>query len=216
MKKILTPFIIIVIIHSTSFAQITKGTLLLGGGIGVGTSNSKTDNSNFETKNNYFSINPVVGFTVKENVIVGGDVLYSFSKNSNQPDYSQKNTNLGAGVFVRKYIPITNKFYFFGQGRLGAGYFESKIQNGIDFSSKVKGWGTDIGIVPGISVAVNKKFHLEAGLNSVANISFQHGKREDMSIAGKVTSTSNSFSFTSSLSTVSSSLFFGFRFLLQN
>ena len=214
MKKFITSLSLFLAVLPAAYSQISKGSILLGGGIGFGSYKSKTDIGNPETKKNNFLISPVIGFAIKENLIVGGDIVYGYGKNSNMPISTQKTSNIGAGVFVRKYFPISSKFYFFGQGRLGGGYFETKTESQTNANTKFKGWNADIGIMPGVSVAVKKSFHLEAGFNNVANIGFQHGKGETIISGNKVTTTTNSFSFSSSLSTASSSLFFGCRWIL--
>jgi Outer membrane protein beta-barrel domain len=193
-------------------AQISKGSVLLGGGFGLNTSTA--EQGGFKGKTNGFFLNPAAGVAVKNNLIVGGDLQFNHSKNESVPNYSDKNQTYGAGFFVRKYKLITGKFYFFGQGRIGLSYSKGEnVQTGNSITNS-KGWGTGFSIQPGISFAVNKRLHIEAGFNDIVTASYQHRKIEYGAFSNSERK-ENNFSIATSLSNFSSSLFFGFRFLLN-
>lgn len=87
-----------------SSAQITNGSVLLGGGISGG--RSTVENNNQENKYSSFSVYPSIGLAVKENTVVGLRLTYSHSKSApaNNP-YTQEQKGYGAGLFYRKYMP---------------------------------------------------------------------------------------------------------------
>ncbi|MBI2731289.1 MAG: outer membrane beta-barrel protein [Sphingobacteriales bacterium] len=193
-------------------AQISKGSVLLGGGIGLNTSTA--EQGSYKGKSNGFFLNPAAGVAVKNNLIVGGDLQFNHSKNESLPNYSDKNQTYGAGFFVRKYKLISGKFYFFGQGRIGFSYSKNENVQTTNYTTNTKGWGTGFSIQPGISFAVNKRLHIEAGFNDIVTASYQHRKIEYTPLPNSERK-ENSFSIGTSLSNFSSSLFFGFRVLLN-
>lgn len=196
-------------------AQITKGSVLLGGGLSFGT--SKTEFTNNESKQTNYSIGFSAGVAVKQNTIVGGNINFggSNSKNSNGNTSvtSPKNNNYGAGVFLRKYMPLGKSFYLYGQGGLGYSHSKSVHNTGVDFSSEAKGWNVGLNVTPGIAYALTKKFHLELGFYELAGINYGKSTTENVTIAGTNTSSSSNFGFSTSLGT-STPLNIGFRFLL--
>ncbi len=220
-KKILlfTASLLIVCFLQSS-AQITKGSVFLGGQIGF---NSQTTTSTIvgmsPQKNNGFYISPAIGFAMKDNLVIGFDVTYSHSYNTNNSinyPYDQTNNMFGAGVFLRRYIPLGKGFYVFGQGRLGGSSNTGKInQNAVNLSDDIKGYSFDLGFYPGISYQISKRLQLETGFNNLFDISYQHSTdTQANTYSSDVTkSTTNSFSASTSISNLAS-FTLGLRLLL--
>src|SRR5687767_4852931 len=83
MKKVLLLTIISISLTSISNAQISKSSVLLGGGVNV--NHNKYENTTIskdKTHENYTTINPVVGIAVKENLILGVSLSYGRSENT--------------------------------------------------------------------------------------------------------------------------------------
>ena len=111
-----------------AIGQIPVGTKLLGGNIGLGI--QKIEQSSHVNRSISFVISPKVGKAVKDNVVNGGGLNYSFSerKQSNQPTYTSQ--NVGLYLFKQKYLPIGKAFMVFGEGNIGAGYgWDNDITN---------------------------------------------------------------------------------------
>lgn len=216
-KKILLAVIVICTIATTVDAQIKKGAVFLGGDVGFSLSNtSYNQNSGFSSKakDTYLNFSPVFGKAVKDNLIVGADLGYTYSKNENVYP-AQKNNNYGIGVFVRQYRNLGKGFYIFGQARIGGGY---NTQDATDLTTqpateiKTKGYNVGINIYPGISYTITKKLQLETGFNNLAALTFSHSKAINESNTS--TNVSNAFSLSSSLTNLSG-FTLGFRVLLN-
>jgi len=213
MKKILTlsvlPFLFSVsILH----AQISKGSLFLGGNISGSTVKTESTQPNVTSKQNGLTISPVIGFAVKENLVFGADASYSFFKTDQvYGQYTQKQYSYGAGVFLRKYKPIGKGFYLFLQGRLGGRYDENKYTPGVS-ANNTKRFTTTFGGYPGVSYAINRKLQLETGFNNLLSLNYYHETGKNLDGSG-YSYKSNGFNIATSLDNLSS-LYIGFRLLI--
>ena len=149
-------------------AQITKGSILLGGSLNF--NQSKSDGSSSNINSTYWGIAPSFGIALKENLVYGINLNY----NHNQ---SSSNTYAG-GIFLRKYYPLGNNFYLFGEPSLNYSHQESKVVTPISDNSVYKFWSVDLGLRPGISYALSRKFQLETGLGNLVDISYSKSKTE--------------------------------------
>ena len=212
MGKLFTLIVIAVLTSSSIYAQISKGSILLGGGIGYSNQENKQEGSTVESKTSNFYLSPAIGITVKENLIVGGDLSFS---NQMQENGSNETTTkyYGAGIYMRRYVPIANRFYIFGQGRIGGNIFDGENTQVTDFISNSKGYNINAGIYPGISFQVNKKLHLETGFNNLVYLQYENVKIKTQSLGNIYNYTSKSFSVNSSLNNMSG-LYVGFRLLI--
>lgn len=196
-----------------SHAQITKGSVLLGGGIGA----YKSKTGDVPDQNNYhaWALYPAAGLAVKENTVVGLRLSYARSKSETKSpnDYSlQEQNGRGAGLFYRRYMPLGKRFYLFGDG--AAYYSYTKNKNSLSTSATVQTYN-NIGVTlyPGVSFAVSKKMHLEIGLNNLVDLSYGHTKTVYTANNTTTTATGNGFGFTTNVST-SAPLSVGFRLVL--
>lgn len=216
MKKI-SPFLIFFLIaaYATSQAQITKGSLFLGGDLSLSTVNAKNANDENTIKQNSFNISPVAGIAVKDNFIAGVSLNAGFSENKNPYQATQKGNSFGAGVFARHYKNIRKSgFYVFVQNSLGAGYGEQRYEK-TDYNDlkKVKTFTVNLNIYPGISYAVSRKLHLETGFNNLLYINYSNEKNESWNIAATTATKTNRLYLGTSLNNLSS-LYVGFRVLI--
>lgn len=214
MKKFtLVATTIVVFLSLSSNAQINKGTVLLGGGISG--NSSKTGEGPTQTKNSWFSLAPSIGFAVKENKVMGINLSYSRNKyayNYSPAKYRTIN-GYGGGVFYRSYFPLAKKFYLFGEGN--AFFRFSKQDDEQVYDTKFTRKQTDVGInlYPGVVYAVSKRFHLEASINNLLNVSYY--KTADKSVSQTMTSEikGSGVNFSANVSSASP-LTLGFRFVL--
>jgi hypothetical protein len=192
-------------------AQISKGSILLGGNFSL--SNRKTENSvtpNYFEKNQNFSITPSVGIALSQNTIVGTGLLYKHSS-AKSSGSEQKSNNYGISVFARQYFSLGKSFYLFGEGSLGyiMGKQQFKQNNTVQADSKSK--NINLIFYPGIAYALNKRFQLEAGLSNLLFIGYDvsHSK----SAGYPDTYTTKIFNVGTSLSGAAQ-LTVGFRFII--
>jgi hypothetical protein len=215
MRKLFTCCFIFIFSALFVNAQITKGSLLLGGGIGYNSHKNDTNAGTSISKQNNFFISPAIGVAVKENTIVGGDLYFGTQLQENINNNNAKYTlnSYGAGMYIRKYLPVAKRLYIFGQGRMGANYSNGKSAQAVDYKSTSKGYDVNIGIYPGVSFQVNKKLHLETGFNNLLYAQYSQTKTKTFSFGNETSSTINSFSAGTNLNSFSS-LYVGFRLLL--
>lgn len=214
MKKLFALFLFIYISFSSS-AQISKGSLLLGGDFSLFTEKQKQGIQ--ENNTNGVNFSPLIGTAVKNNLIKGVYMQLGYRNNENinsQFVNKTKNSNYGAGIFLRKYSSIKNNFYGFLQGNLGFSYSKNKNENSTSF---YEGKQTSVGVnmSPGLSYKVSKKLHIEAGLREIASMGYSVTKNRNVVSTTSSDSKTNSFSVSTSLNNFSSNIYFGFRLLLS-
>jgi hypothetical protein len=180
MERIILLSVTILLFAAITKAQITKGSVYLGGSIGASTSKQENNNPTLEGKSSWLSINPAVGIAVKNNLITGVDLKYLHGSSKNFSSQDNKRNGYGAGLFLRKYFPLSNRFYVFGQ--TGAGYFSQKneyIQTpGYPFTITNKQHSISANIYPGIAIHVFKSLYLEAAFNSLLQIGYSSSTTE--------------------------------------
>ena len=188
-------------------AQITKGTVLIGGDVGISGSKYKNENpaySQYVLESQSYSINPSAGWAVKENLVVGGRLIFNFSDYEQQssPNLTSKNHNIGAGIFIRKYQPLGKSFYLFGDAGVGAQSVYRLIEPlQQPFNYKETGYAISATIFPGIAYQVNRHFLLEVALNNLLSVGYEHKNTEDRNAGGNnYKGVNNSYHITSSLS----------------
>lgn len=217
MRKNLLFALIAFVVSSIAHAQIEKGTVLLGGNIGLQSSKEDFSNSSnvTEGKSHYFGFFPAAGIAVKQNMIIGIELGYSHSK-SDKMSYSSddKGSNYFCGIFLRRYFPVLKNFNVFAQPGLAFSKEKREYQYENSITNQ-KSWNIGLGLYPGVSYAVSKRFHLETGLANIANISYRQSKQEELfqSTGQKSSRKRNEFSFSSNLSS-NALINIGFRFFL--
>ncbi len=215
--RILPILLILSIVFFKSQAQINKGSIFLGGQVSYyNQAASSPQVANQTTNNNQFNFTPAIGKAIKNNLIVGVDLTYVYTKTltTNYP-YNQITNTFGAGVFMRRYVPIGKGFYVFGQGRIGGTFNTGKIKQGDpEFDDDIKGYTVSFGFYPGISYQVSKRVHLETGFNNLFYIEYDH-TRDNQTNAGVLTDIkTHTFSAGTSLNNIAA-FTLGIRVLLS-
>lgn len=206
MERITLTTIAILLFATITKAQITKGSTFIGGQISGGKQESKSGSNSQEQNTLYIS--PAIGTAIKQNLIAGVDLTYSHSKNESNGIPGTEWNGYGTGFFLRRYAPIANRFYFFLQGRVGYSHGKSESSSGTNkFTSNANNY--ELGVYPGVSFALTKSVHVEAGLNNLALISYSRAKSKETNSPGQ---TSSSFGFSTSAS--GSNLSFALRFII--
>lgn len=196
-------------ISNVSQAQIKEGKLLLGGAVSFYSATNQNSNSVYA--------NLQFGKVIKDNTVVGiiGSVAASNSTTGSQ---KYQVSQYSAGIFYRKYKPLANNLYFFGE--LDAAYQYSKNTytyfTNVDQNLNTTSNGVAISFVPGISYSVFKRMDMELTMPNIAYISYAHVK----TIAGYLPPSipeqkANNFSANANLnSNLLSNFGIGFKFLL--
>lgn len=186
---------------------------MLGGGIsgGVGTS----EGNNQEGKSSGFSIYPAIGIAIQNNTVMGLRLSYNRSKNEHEEGANQSRQDVngfGAGVFYRRYMNLSQKFYLFGEGSLNYNRSKQATKNAWQNSTqKISNVG--LSFYPGVAYAVSRKMHLEVGLNNLLDISYSRSETESNLSSPPTLSKSSGIHFSTNVST-SAPLTVGFRFVL--
>lgn len=191
MKKFTCSLLIACFLFTAVHAQVKQGTVVLGGNINFTT--HKNDYYTFPDQlyeNRGFSVTPLFGWAIRNNIVLGGDLVYgnSFYKAENASGaYTRSESNTyGLGGFVRGYRNLgSSGFFLFLQSRLGAGITESKSysKNAGSSSLELKNKGNEfqvrLNVYPGVSYAITPGIHIEAGLNDLFYVGYTGGKSTD-------------------------------------
>lgn len=209
MKKYLLLFSVIVCLSFASQAQITKGSFFIGGNVGYSTTTEERTGvptpTNPEGKSSTTVISPAIGIAVKPNLIAGIDFSYGRIDNENfQGAGSFETKVLGAGLFLRRYFPVAQRFYAFGQ--VGLGYTDTEAEQRSMFNPNQRdvtnGWLVDASLSPGVAYNLTKTLYLEAGFDDLFRLAYRKERREEIPGGSGTTFTTNrkNFSISSSLS----------------
>lgn len=183
-----------------AFAQLSKGNLLVTGAFSVGSTSQEntiagktTDGPSTST----FSIIPNVSYFLSDRFAVGLELGYSRLSSEVVDVTSSRTTTtkevtsgLGLSPFVRYYIPLGQKFYFYGQG--GFGFTSGKVENTITTVTTFLGTQTtetktesdlsafNVGFRPGVTYFFTDRFALDAsfGLLNFSNLTEKLGNNE--------------------------------------
>src|ERR1700748_1997091 len=122
MQKIFYLSILFISISMVSNAQISQGSLLLGGDLSFNSQNTRTPQGSPSNYNaTTVTLNPSIGKAIKDNLVLGLILDYShYSTNSENPGVPNTVTDYntyGAGVYLRKYFPVGKNFSVFTEGQ---------------------------------------------------------------------------------------------------
>ncbi len=168
-----------------SQAQISKGTVWVGGSIGYNQNKVDYKDTARNAKTSSLRVSPSIGIAVKDNLIIGIRLSYGHDKSKNYSyDGEGKTNSYGGGIFVRQYIPVISRLYLFGEASVAYTSLKaestSKLYDGYGNYIKeniiAKSWGTDLNVTPGLAFAITKKFQIETSLNSLFNAGYSKTK----------------------------------------
>lgn len=194
-------------------AQFNTGRYLLGGDLNF--RNEKTDKD--VLKNESFNTSIKLGKVIKENTIVGISVSYGNTKYEYLTNPRQEYQQYGAGVFYRKYKPLSKSFHLFGEGSLNYSHSTSKQKDSQGNKTKSTGNGASIGLMPGLSYSLTNRIQVELIMPSLFGIGYSHEKSEYTYTNGANPQSTkrNAFSFNTNLDgNLLSNFGLGFKFVL--
>lgn len=175
--------------------NIPKNQWVLGGNVNFNHESSETEVSNSESKGSSWSINPVVGYFIKENLVVGLRTGFNFGNYEGVYDsgdnYERDFKGYNVSPYLRKYFSLSKKLAFNLEG--GVMYSKrwddnSTENNSLNELNKSNSSSLFIGITPGITYSLSNKVYLYSNLG---NLGYYKNKWE----SDYETSTSDLFSF---------------------
>lgn len=196
-------------------AQIQKGSVLLGGNVSSGTYKQSNSNDDNTYKQNYFNLAPSLGFVTADNKVWGFDLSASLRSSKGNDQISQTEySGYGGLVYHRRYLTLGKGFYLFGQATAGYSYTKSKYKEPNNTGSNTARIDNIfLSAHPGVTFAVSKKFHLEAGLSELLNLSYSARTETNVSSGTARSLKVKNLNFGSNFSN-SNPLSIGFRFVL--
>ena len=202
MKKNLLLLLTIIFISFTVHAQITKGSVFMGGSLTY-------DHSSTDIKPALF-ISPAIGKVISENTVAG--LLFNYNSGTPYSNYSFD--TYGGGFFARRYKPLGKNFYLFGQGQLIYKLLKQISSVDINNIQTTKQSMYTLGFFPGISYGISRKFYVEATLSNLVVLSYSKINTEYALINGTTNKSSQSNFMFSTYSYSNMPLSLGFHFLL--
>ncbi len=178
--KLIYTLIIILSSAASGFAQIEKGSFMLGGQAYYTKQNSRSGSNGLESTNkvNAGTFDVSAGYTIKNNQVLGIMVSYnSYKLNSNSnviQTGSQNSKTKSIGTFYRIYHPLGNGFYLYGQAAATYSNREETTTGGYNYTAH-----TNIGnlsLSPGISYEIFKNVQLELTIPNLVGISYSKSK----------------------------------------
>ena len=167
MKKIYLVICINFFLVSLASAQISKGSLWLGGNIGFSTGkNTNGDNSNQSS----YSISPSVGTAIKKNTILGVQALFDHNE-SEDPLSEYTRSSSGGAIFIRQYWEVINRCYVFGNFS-GSYLVTRQKQTYQNYATDSKAWTATLGASPGVAFSATNWLQLEAEFYNLFSASY--------------------------------------------
>lgn len=200
-KKFLLLNLLLLLFFSNTIAQFQKGDKVLGFGLNFQSYTNEINSGVIPQTNKSTGINISLelGFAKKENRLNGffinGGYANSKIEYSTQPisNSTSNFSTIGTGYFTRRYKSLGKSFFVFGEGRAGFNY--SNQNNPSNTANKLKSYGVNAGIYPGIAYKFNNRFFLEVKLGDFISIGYSRQE---------ITGTNNRKDFQSSFSLASS------------
>lgn len=165
MKKVLL-VAIFAVAGLTASAQTEKGTVLLGGNIGFGTSKSDVDGAKSSTN---FEIMPKAGYFVSNNTAVGLGLGYEYNKFES----GAKSDEFTVAPFTRCYRDLSDQFKFFSELSVPVGFGSEKNAAGTKVAETTS---VGVSLAPGFAFFPTKKIGVELAFSG---ISYENIKTED-------------------------------------
>ena len=151
-------------------AQFSKGDKFIAGGYSIGVQNASADNGD-DNKYRSFQVYPEFGYFVNQHYAVGGGLTFSTSKSRYefaQGDYQeQKSGGFGTYLFVKRFVPISEKFYFALTGSVDYDRFRSTNAYG-GYESTTKSYNIGLNVAPSLIFFPSTNWAIEGTIGSLS------------------------------------------------
>lgn len=159
MKKLLLFAFVFVATAFTASAQTEKGKWLVGAGFEFGSQTIDDPNETYKTKAKLFDFSPGASYFIMDDLALG--FFVQFHNTSYNPNNElSKTTGFLAGPTMRYYLPIAERFKFFGELQIPIGSVKFEPFGG----AEQKKQSVEARIIPGFAFFPSKKVSLEFGL----------------------------------------------------
>jgi hypothetical protein len=230
MNKIVLTLAFIISVVSSHSQIIGKSQKILGGTIGLGYSNNKSDTSianggSFAGDNFYILLSPSFGAAVKNNLVLGyrATLGLDYSKTEDKLNSMVGKTNgyqLGIGVFVERFYPLRGGFSLSVTPDLGVSYnyFEDEVfyNSNLDSKGTTNLHTVGLQIFPSLNYSFNERFLIQFSLNDFIGIAYRWNSTEVTSsnvTPKKQTSSEFYFNTVFNYSRQLSNISFAFRYI---
>ncbi len=166
--------LLLLIICTFCHAQISKGTILLGGRVSLDINSLETAQMTFNSESSRFDISPSVGYMLNNKLMLGITPGYTYTRNV-QKSYASNgflqltSTTKGyavyIGPFVRYYFRISENFSFFGHAEATYGLNNSTYEGigvGGNNTQEYSNYTINLALHPGMVFFVTKRIGIEA------------------------------------------------------
>lgn len=182
MKKLICSLGLAFGIGSVAMAQTQSGKIFIGANLGWNNNENIYNYTNNTgqvglrtNENSSFSIQPMIGAFVANNIALGIFVTYGNNRNKTTfpiGDYNEniKNDFLTVGPFIRKFFPLNDKFAIYGQGNLGyrrSSYNTNQESEGMTYNLHNKYNGIMAALKPGIVFFASKKVGVDLSVHGL-------------------------------------------------
>ncbi|MGY5356034.1 hypothetical protein [Wenyingzhuangia sp. IMCC45467] len=215
MKKVLLSVLflatMIMSAQETEFeSPYSKGNFSIGGGFTISNSeNTNVNGENLESEN--YSINPSVGFFIKDNLMIGINTGYAKTKNVNEINgtFSMETDSYALGILAVKYYKVYQSFFLNFSGAIMYGTTNiTKVNNTNTYNTDEEYFV--VSVSPGLSCVLNKHISLNVGFNDLLSYRYSNNNNNNDSGGGEQSS-SNLYTSLGS-SSLLSDLSVGFRY----
>ena len=175
MSKCAFSLLIILLSATIGQAQISKGTILLGGNVGgwfiEDEKGTYTPNSKIKAKD--LEIYPTIQFALKDNILFGIRLSYNgnSSYNSLASGPSGDKTRLyGGGFTLTKYQTLLKNFYLFLGSAAYYEYSKTVFYDDPGIVHTATHSTPTVSFTPGLAYNLSKRFYVELAMNDLVNI----------------------------------------------
>src|SRR5690554_766681 len=182
MKKLFLSLALLGVVIFSSQAQTEQGKFIVGGNVYY--NSSKSDAAGAKASHE-FSIVPNVGYFVNDNIAVGTGIGYESRKASVSGDFG-KTESFVVSPFGRYYMPLADKFHFFGQLSVPMAFGNVKaLDSDLEVGDKT-GSSTSIGVAlsPGFAFFPSSRIGIEFALNGVSYNDYSVEDRDGNTVEG--------------------------------
>lgn len=224
MKKSHLLVLSLMLLSISSFAQLQKGNLLLGGNVNFQTATTNLDNSNAvggsQVTSNSFSFGPVLGYFISDRTVMGLKLSYLTSSSENNPQTGQISTidteQILMGPFLRRYFPAKDWLAFYGQAEVSYGSAKQFQEiNANSSSTEMKTRSVNFIASLGLSFFPTKWMSIDLSANP---LSFFHQNSQTISKGQNISENPATYELTTTglnLNFNSNSFFLGAHFFLN-
>jgi len=163
---------------------------------------------NNTSENSTYSVNPIVGFQINENCILGADFLLNNTKSVfTDPSRTIENSGKSAGVFIRYILNPKNKFRVYASPYFRVTSLESSFMFNLQQSDITTEESNNLGISLGAQYEVTRWLRFTVNVGGLQHTTGTRLENNQNSFERETEFTSTSFNFRAS------SIFFGVEFL---